>query len=85
MTSFEVEQVEGVEPPRRAKVEEAEVPAETLAETLADKILRKRDYLEGFLAEKPEGLASGEPGGDLYEAVVAALKEIGVWPLERWS
>lgn len=32
--------------------------------------------LEGFLAEKPQGLDPGAPGGDLYEAVVAALKEI---------
>ena len=26
--------------------------------------------------KKPEGLPAGAPGGDLYEAVVAALKEI---------
>jgi FeS assembly SUF system protein len=45
-------------------------------ETAGEKLARKRDYLEGFLAEKPQGLATGEPGGDLYEAVVAALKEI---------
>ena len=72
MSQFEIEQVDGVEPPPRAKVDVEDAPSETLA----DKILRKRDYLEGFLAEKQQGLAMGEPGGDLYEAVVAALKEI---------
>ncbi len=68
MSQFEIEQVDGVEPPPRARVEEMEAPAE--------KLERKKDYLEGFLAEKQQGLAMGEPGGDLYEAVVAALKEI---------
>ena len=29
---------------------------------------RKKDYLEGFLAQKPAGPAGTEPGGDLYEA-----------------
>ena len=65
--SYEVEEVEGVAPPPRARVE-VETPAETLA--------RKRDYLEGFLAQRPEGVAAGEPGGDLYEGVIDALKEI---------
>jgi FeS assembly SUF system protein len=37
---------------------------------------RKRDYLTGFLAEKPAEPAPVEPGGDLYEAVIEALKEI---------
>ena len=58
--------------PPRARVEDAIDPDETPAE----KLERKRDYLEGFLQAKPEGLKAGEPGGDLYEAVVAALKEI---------
>lgn len=69
---FTVEEVESVAAPPKARVEDAEAPPETLGE----KLERKRDYLEGFLAEKPAGLASGEPGGDLYEAVIAALKEI---------
>ena len=65
---FTVEEVESVTAPPRAKVEDAESPA--------DKLERKRDYLEGFLAEKPQGVAPGAPGGDLYEAVIAALKDI---------
>lgn len=69
---FTVEEVESVTAPPKARVEDAEAPPESLGE----KLERKRDYLEGFLAEKPEGVAPGEPGGDLYEAVVGALKEI---------
>lgn len=56
--------------PPRARVEDA------VDETAAEKLGRKRDYLEGFLQKQPENLTPGEPGGDLYEAVVAALKEI---------
>jgi FeS assembly SUF system protein len=69
-TRFTVEEVEAVAPPPRARVEDA--AGESAGETFA----RKRDYLEGFLKAKPEGLSPGDPGGDLYEAVVAALKEI---------
>ncbi|MEI6640784.1 MAG: SUF system Fe-S cluster assembly protein [Novosphingobium sp.] len=69
MSRIEIEEVEGVEPPRRARVEEA-------VETPAEKLERKRDYLDGFLSEKPAAAAPGEPGGDIYEGVVAALKEI---------
>lgn len=56
--------------PPRARVEDAvdESPRETME--------RKRDYLEGFLQKKPENLPAGAPGGELYEAVIAALKEI---------
>jgi FeS assembly SUF system protein len=63
---------EAVVKPRRARVSDAVDPDESMAE----KVERKRDYLEGFLQKKPEGIESGEPGGELYEAVVAALKEI---------
>ncbi|WP_374407343.1 SUF system Fe-S cluster assembly protein [Pelagerythrobacter sp.] len=61
---------EAVEKPPRARVDDAveEAPRETMA--------RKRDYLEGFLQKKPENVPAGEPGGEIYEAVVAALKEI---------
>lgn len=59
--SFEVEQVDAVSPPPKARVEDAP---------------RERDYLSGFLAQKPAGDAPGEPGGALYEAVIDALKDI---------
>ncbi|GGC28305.1 hypothetical protein GCM10011371_14810 [Novosphingobium marinum] len=68
---FKVEEVKSAEAPRRARVDDA-APAETASE----KLERKRDYLEGFLAEKPQDVPGGEPGGQTYEAVVAALKEI---------
>ncbi|MBF9150841.1 SUF system Fe-S cluster assembly protein [Novosphingobium jiangmenense] len=67
---FAVEEVEAVSAPKRAFVEDA------VEETPAEKLERKRDYLEGFLAAKPEAVSSGEPGGDIYEGVIAALKEI---------
>ena len=59
---IEVEEVEAVAPPPRARV----------AETFE----RKRDYLAGFLAgDKPDDPVEG-PGGDLQAAVVEALKSI---------
>ena len=66
--SFQVEEVDGVEPPPRARVDDAETPAERLG--------RKRDYLEGFLAQQPQGDNPTAPGGALYESVVDALREI---------
>lgn len=61
-----VEEVDAVTAPPKARVEDA------ARETFE----RKRDYLEGFLAKKPEALDGTEPGGELYEAVIAAIKEI---------
>ncbi len=66
-----VEEVETVASPPKARVEDA---AEQAAP--AESAERKRDYLEGFLSQQPEGQKTGEPGGDLYEAIIAALKEI---------
>ncbi len=60
-----VEEVDAVAAPPKARVE-------TAAETFG----RKRDYLEGFLAQQPPPVSGGEPGGALYEAVIDALKEI---------
>ena len=64
---IETEEVGAVPPPPRARVSDAR-----------DSFERKKDYLEGFLAQKPAPAepASAEPGGDLYEAVIDALKEI---------
>jgi FeS assembly SUF system protein len=61
---IEVEEVDAATPPPRARVD--------LAETFG----RKKDYLAGFLAQKPAAPSPVEPGGDLYEAVIEALKEI---------
>ena len=58
--------------PPRARVEDAVDTEESPRETME----RKRDYLEGFLQKKPENVPGGAPGGDLYEAVISALKEI---------
>ena len=66
--TFRVEEVEGVAPPPRARVEDAESPAEKLG--------RKKDYLEGFLAQKPQSADTAAPGGALYESVIDALREI---------
>ena len=57
--------------PRRARVSDA-VEDESPRETFE----RKRDYLEGFLKEKPKPASQAEPGGALYEAVIDALKDI---------
>ncbi|HEX7872548.1 MAG TPA: SUF system Fe-S cluster assembly protein [Sphingobium sp.] len=65
-----VEEVESVTAPPKARVEDAVVETPVPAEP------RKRDYLDGFLTEKPEGVKAGDPGGDVYEGVIAALKEI---------
>ena len=84
---FEVEEVTEVPTPPRAKVEDAveeptplvtqlATPSDNLGETAAEKLTRKRDYLDGFLAEKPADAPSGEPGGATYEAIVTALREI---------
>jgi FeS assembly SUF system protein len=64
---FIIEEVDSVDAPPRARVED---------ETPADKLTRKRDYLEGFLAETSSGVGGNEPGGDLYEGVVSALRDI---------
>jgi FeS assembly SUF system protein len=64
---IESEQVDGVVPPPKARVDDAR-----------DTFERKRDYLEGFLSQKPAPVEpeAVEAGGDLYEQVIEALKEI---------
>jgi FeS assembly SUF system protein len=59
---IEVEEVDGVPPPPKARV--------------SDAFERKRDYLEGFLSQKAPEPSEADPGGGLYEAVVDALKDI---------
>ncbi|ARS28085.1 SUF system Fe-S cluster assembly protein [Sphingomonas sp. KC8] len=66
-TKIRTEEVSAVPPAPRARVDDAvdDAPAP-----------RSRDYLDGFLTQTPVAAGAGEPGGDLYEAVIAALKEI---------
>jgi FeS assembly SUF system protein len=71
-TGIRIEEVDSVEAPPKVRVDLADAAAETASETLS----RKKDYLEGFLAQKPAVIGAGDVGGDLYEAVIAALKEI---------
>jgi FeS assembly SUF system protein len=63
MTEIKTEEVESVPTPPRAYVED-----------VSEKLERKKDYLEGFLAQKPAPVTSGEEA--LQEAVIDALKEI---------
>jgi FeS assembly SUF system protein len=64
---IEIEEVDGVAPPPRARVE-VETPAETFE--------RKRDYLTGFLSEKPAEPPLAGPGSDLQAQIVETLKTI---------
>ncbi|TGX54945.1 SUF system Fe-S cluster assembly protein [Sphingomonas gei] len=64
---------------RRIAVEEVDAvaaPPKARVEDVTETFERKRDYLTGFLTQKPEAHPAGEPGGELYEAVITALKEI---------
>ena len=63
-----IEEVDSVTPPPKARVEDVE--------SAGEKLERKKDYLDGFLSQKPAAVPATEPGGDLYDAVIAALKDI---------
>ncbi|WOF42135.1 SUF system Fe-S cluster assembly protein [Sphingopyxis indica] len=67
-SSIRVEEVTSVEAPPKARVADAE--------TAPEKLERKRDYLEGFLTARPPAADPNAVGGDLYEAVINALKDI---------
>src|SRR3546814_6658666 len=64
-----VEEVDSVEAPRKARVDDD-------TSTAREPMERKRDYLDGFLKPAPVEPSSGEPGGDIYERVINALKAI---------
>ena len=64
---MDIEQVDHVETPPRARVE-----VEPVGETFA----RKRDYLTGFLSEEKPAAPVGGAGGALQEAVIDVLKTI---------
>jgi hypothetical protein len=74
---IEIEEVSEAPSPPKARVSDAADPAGA-PPGVADTYARKRDYLEGFLAKQPAP-AEAPPemsGGELYEAVIDALKEI---------
>jgi FeS assembly SUF system protein len=64
-----IDEVEAVAKPPKARVQD-------VVEDAAPPEPRRRDYLDGFLAEKPQGQAPNEPGGEVYEAVIDRLKGI---------
>jgi FeS assembly SUF system protein len=79
VSDIRTEEVESVEAPPRVRVSDAPLDkrdGDARVESASETFERKKDYLEGFLAQKPATPAAGEPDGDLYEAVIAALKEI---------
>ncbi len=61
--------------PERPRLDAAEIRSDMRADERSD-FERKKDYLEGFLTQKPAELSGEEPGGALYEAVIDALKDI---------
>ena len=67
---IEIEEVEAAAKPPRARVSDA--PADEPLSGFG----RKRDYLAGFLAARAPEPSEVEPGGDLYEQVIEALKDI---------
>ncbi|QLC25553.1 SUF system Fe-S cluster assembly protein [Parasphingopyxis algicola] len=82
-----VEEVDRVDKPAKARVDDATAektatektyvaaPSPVEGESDSAKLERKRDYLEGFLAQRPEEDA-GTGSGDLRADVIVALKEI---------
>ena len=66
--NFAIEEVEAVAAPPKVRVDDADSAPEPAE--------RRRDYLDGFLAEKPVPVSAGEPGGDVYDGVIDALKDI---------
>ena len=82
------EEVDAVDKPRTARVEDAApekpvrvaAPSPHEAESDTAKLTRKRDYLEGFLAQKPDqataSTGTGAGSEELREAVIDTLKSI---------
>ncbi len=66
MSDYRIEEVESVTQPPKARVQDVvEAPAE-----------RQRDYLSGFLSQKPTADDPTQPGGALYDGIIDALKDI---------
>jgi FeS assembly SUF system protein len=62
---IEAEEVTGVTAPPKARVSD-----------VVESFERKKDYLEGFLSQKPAAPVGTESREVLYEAVIDALKDI---------
>ncbi len=66
MSDYKIEEVDSVAQPPKARVQDVvEAPAE-----------RQRDYLSGFLSQKPTADDPTQPGGALYDGIIDALKDI---------
>ena len=61
---------------RKIEIEEVSEAPKPPKARVADGFERKRDYLAGFLEAKPPEPVAAEPGGNLYEAVIDALRDI---------
>ncbi len=61
---------------RRIEIEEVSEAPKPPKARVSETFERKRDYLQGFLAQTPVEPSPSEPGGDVYEGVIEALKEI---------
>ncbi|WP_438731871.1 SUF system Fe-S cluster assembly protein [Parasphingorhabdus sp. DH2-15] len=81
-----VEEVDRVDPPKKVRVddtvdaalaqEKAAETGESAYENASEKLERKKDYLAGFLAQKPEPEPKASSGGELYDAIIETLKSI---------
>jgi hypothetical protein len=63
---IEIEEVESVTPPPRARV----------SESASEKLGRKRDYLAGFLSGETESKPAAADNEELKDRIVEALKSI---------
>lgn len=76
---IEIDEVAQVTQPPRARVGDAldTQPVEAAGQDAGGEAEpRQRDYLGGFLQQQPSQTPAGQPGGNLYDAVIAALQEI---------
>ena len=71
-----VEEVESVEAPPKARVGDFDDAHAEASAGVRETFERKRDYLEGFLSQKPAADPVAGDGGALQGAIVDALKEI---------
>ena len=71
MSDYKIEEVDSVAQPPKARVQDVvESPAQDAPAE------RQRDYLSGFLSQKPTADDPTQPGGALYDGIIDALKDI---------